>query len=91
MQDHEFSAYNHTMQARVEGAIGYVKQHSRVSMLAVNVPTRWCPQATTDFVAKKTSFGTRPMHHVRPQQPTNACSLHSQIREPLLLFLSGVE
>jgi hypothetical protein len=33
-------AYNHTMQARVEGAIGYVKQHSRVSMLAANVPTR---------------------------------------------------
>jgi hypothetical protein len=26
-------AYNHTMQARVEGAIGYVKQHRRVSML----------------------------------------------------------
>jgi hypothetical protein len=46
-------AYNHTMQARVEGAIGYVKQHSRVSMLAANVPTRWWPQATTDFVIKK--------------------------------------
>ncbi len=29
-------AYNHTMQARVEGAIDYVKQHSRVSMLAAN-------------------------------------------------------
>ena len=46
-------AYNYTMQARVEGAIGYVKQHSRVSMLAANVPTRWWPQATTDFVNKK--------------------------------------
>jgi hypothetical protein len=46
-------AYNHTMQARVEGAIGCVKQHSRVSMLAANVPTRWWPQATTDFVTKK--------------------------------------
>ena len=45
--------YNHTMQAKVEGAIGYVKQHSRVSMLAANVPTRWWPQATTDFVTKK--------------------------------------
>ena len=48
-------AYNYTMQARVEGAIGYVKQHSRVSMLAANVPTRWWPQATTDFVTKKNS------------------------------------
>ncbi len=46
-------SYNHTMQARVEGAIVYVKQHSRVSMLAANVPTGWCPQATTDFVTKK--------------------------------------
>ena len=46
-------AYNHTMQARVEGAIGYVKQNSRVSMLAANVPTRWWSQATTDFVIKK--------------------------------------
>ena len=44
---------NHTMQARVEGAIGYVKQHSRVSMLSANVPTRWWPQATTDFINKK--------------------------------------
>ena len=41
------------MQARVEGAFGYVKQHSRVSMLAANVPTRWWPQATTDFINKK--------------------------------------
>ena len=54
-------AYNHTMQGRVEGAIGYVKQHSRVhkhthsrvSMLAANVPTRFWPQATTDFIHKK--------------------------------------
>ena len=46
-------AYNHTMQARVEGAIGYVKQHSRVAMLTANVPTRFWPQATTDFVHKK--------------------------------------
>jgi hypothetical protein len=46
-------AYNHTMQARVEGAIGYVKQHSRVAMLAANVPTQFWPQATTDFVHKK--------------------------------------
>ena len=46
-------AYNHNMQARVEGAIGYVKQHSRVAMLAANVPTQFWPQATTDFVHKK--------------------------------------
>jgi hypothetical protein len=46
-------AYNHTMQARVEGAIGYVKQHSRVAMLGANVPTRFWPHATTDFVHKK--------------------------------------
>ena len=31
-------AYNHTMQARVEGAIGYVKQHSHVAMLTATSP-----------------------------------------------------
>ena len=41
------------MQARVEGAIGYVQQHSRVAMLAAKVPTRFGSQATTDFVHKK--------------------------------------
>ena len=46
-------AYNHTMQARVEAAIGYVKQHSRISLLRANAPTRWWPDATTDFVIKK--------------------------------------
>ena len=46
-------AYNHTMQARVEAAIGYVKQHSRISLLRANAPTRWWPDATTDFVLKK--------------------------------------
>ena len=46
-------AKDHTMQARVEGAIGYVKQHSRVAMLTANVPTQFWPQATTDFVHKK--------------------------------------
>lgn len=46
-------AYNHTMQARVEAAIGYVKQHSRISMTRANTPTRWWPDATKDFVTKK--------------------------------------
>ena len=46
-------AYNHTMQARVEAAIGYVKQYSRISLLRANALTRWWPDATTDFVIKK--------------------------------------
>ena len=46
-------AYNHTMQARVEAAIGYVKQHSRISLIRANAPTRWWPDATKDFVIKK--------------------------------------
>ena len=41
------------MQARVEAAIGYVKQHSRISLLLANAPTCWWPDATTDFVLKK--------------------------------------
>jgi len=39
-------AYNHTMQARVEGEIGCVKQHSRTSLLHANKPTRFWDDAT---------------------------------------------
>jgi hypothetical protein len=39
-------SYNHLMQARVEGAIGICKQHTRVSLAA---PARFCPDALTDF------------------------------------------
>jgi len=46
-------AYNHTMQARVEGAIGCVKQHSRTSLLHANRPTRFWEDATKDFSIKK--------------------------------------
>jgi len=46
-------AYNHTMQARVEGAIGCVKQHSRTSLLHANKPTRFWDDATKDFSIKK--------------------------------------
>jgi len=33
-------AYNHTMQARLEDAIGCVKQYSPTSLLHANKPTR---------------------------------------------------
>jgi len=40
------------MQARVEGAIGCVKQHSRTSLLHANKPTRFWDAATKDFSIK---------------------------------------
>jgi len=46
-------AYNHTMQARVEGAIGCVKQHSRTSLLHANKATRFWDDATKDFSIKR--------------------------------------
>jgi len=46
-------AHNHTMQARVEDAIGCVKQHSRTSLLHANKPTRFWDDATKDFSKKK--------------------------------------
>jgi len=49
-------AYNNTMQARVEGAIGCVKQHSRTSLLHANKPTRFWDDATTDFSIKKVYY-----------------------------------
>jgi len=41
------------MQARVEGAIGCVKQHSRTSLLQANKFTRFWDDATKDFSIKK--------------------------------------
>jgi len=41
--------YNHTIQARVEGAIGYIKQHSRTSLFYAGKPTRFWDDATKDF------------------------------------------
>ena len=35
-------SYNHLMQARVEGAIGICKQHTRVSLTVVHAPARFC-------------------------------------------------
>jgi len=39
-------AFNHTMQARMEGAIGCAEQHSRTSLLHANKPTRFWDDAT---------------------------------------------
>jgi hypothetical protein len=47
------TSYYHTMQARVEGAIGIIKQHSRIALSTANVPTRFWPYAATDFVYKR--------------------------------------
>ena len=41
------------MQARVDGAIGCVKQHSQTSLLHANKPTRLWDDATKDFSVKK--------------------------------------
>jgi len=46
-------AHNHTMQARVEGSIVCVKQHSITSLLHANKPTRFWDDATKDFSIKK--------------------------------------
>jgi len=46
-------AYNHTMQARLVGAIGCIKQHSQTSLLHANKPTRFWDDATKDFGINK--------------------------------------
>jgi len=53
-------AYNHTMQARMEGAIGCVKQHSRTSLLHANKPTRFWDDATKNFNIKKVYLWASP-------------------------------
>ena len=48
--------YNHIMQARVEGAIGCVKQHSTMSLLHANKQTRFWDDTTKDFSIQKSTF-----------------------------------
>jgi len=53
-------AYNRTMQARVEGAIGCVKQNNRTSLLHSNKSTRLWDDATKDFSIKKAYLWASP-------------------------------
>jgi hypothetical protein len=46
-------SYNHLMQARVEGAIGICKQHTRVALAVAHAPARFWPAALTDFGHKR--------------------------------------
>jgi len=62
-------AYNHTMQARVEGAIGCVKQHNRTSLLHANKPTRFWDDATKDFSIKKVYLWASPDTRGKLQTP----------------------
>ena len=55
--------YNHTMQARVEGAIGCSKQHSRVALVCANMPTRFWPDATLDFTCKRNALWAKRDEH----------------------------
>jgi len=57
-------AYNHRMQALVQGAIGCSKQHSRVALVCANKPTRFWPDATLDFTCKRNAlWAKRDEHH----------------------------
>ncbi len=44
---------NHLMQARVEGAIGICKQHTRVALAVAHAPVRFWPAVLTDFRHKR--------------------------------------
>jgi len=70
-------AYNHTMQARVEGAIGCSKQHSCVALVCANKPTRFWPDATLDFTCKRNALWAKRDHRNKDnfQLPTLVCRL----------------
>jgi len=68
-------AYNHTMQARVEGAIGCVKQHSRTSLLHANKPARFWDDATKDFSIKKVYLWVSTDTRSRLQTPHDRMQL----------------
>ena len=56
-------AYNHTMQCRVEGAIGCSKQHSRVALVTSGKPMRFWRDATLDFTIKKNYLWAKRDQH----------------------------
>ena len=84
-------AYNHTMQARVEGAIGCVKQHSRTSFLHANKPTRFWDDATKDFSIKKVYLWASTELTASFRHPTIACSRLSSAPKKQLPYLSVPE
>jgi hypothetical protein len=76
-------AYNHMMQAHVEGAIGCSKQHSRIALLRANKPTRFWDDATQDVTIKRNfiwasrnEFGVLETPHDR-MQPAFAGTLQT--------------
>ena len=72
-------AYNHTMQARVEGEIGCSKQHSRIALLPANKPTRFWDHATEDVTIKKKISGLLETSLAFLRHLTTASSLRSQV------------
>jgi len=64
-------SYNHLMQARVEGAMGICKQHTRVALAVAHAPARFWPAALTDFRHKRnflwSSKGTKGKMNVSHQ------------------------
>jgi len=84
-------AYNHTLQARVEGAIGCVNQHSRTSVLHANKPTRFWDDATKDFSIKKVYLWASTDTRGKLQTPQIACSWLSSAPTKQLPYLSAAE
>jgi len=62
-------AYNHTMQACVDGALGCVKQHSRTSLLHANKPTRFWDDTTKNFSIRKVYLWASPDTRGKLQTP----------------------
>jgi len=83
--------YNHTMQARVEGAIGCVKQDSRTSLLHANKPTRFWDDATKDFSINKVYLGLQQILAASFRHPTIAYNRLSSAPTKLLPYLSAAE
>ena len=71
--------YHHTMQARIEGAIRCSRQGSSVVFVCANMPPRFWPDATDDFMCKEnTSWAKRNEHgelSVGNRQQTHATCL----------------
>jgi len=84
-------AYNHTMQARVQGAVGCIKQHSRMLWLHATSPPVSGMTRPKISASRKYTFGLPQTPAASSRHLTIACSQLSSALTTRLPYLSDAE
>ena len=89
---YRLSSHNHTIQCRVEGDIGYSKQHNRVALVCANAPTRFWPDDTVDFMCKKntsTLWAKRDEHGDNNRMQPASAGSYKTVAIPFVSRVTG--